>query len=68
MALLDDMEEKLKYKLLDIDYEKIILLKEIIRETTARIVITSSGRNLGIYPLVEECLVKKDSYLENLIK
>ena len=44
--------------LLDIDQNKLYLLKEIIRETNSKVVISSSWRNLKIYPLVEDYLIK----------
>lgn len=44
--------------LLDIDPNKLYLLKEIIRETNSKVVISSSWRNLKIYPLVEDYLIK----------
>lgn len=47
----------LKEMLLEIDYNKLILLKEIVDLTGAKIVISSSWRMLMSYPLVEEYLV-----------
>ena len=44
--------------LLDIDQNKLYLLKEIIRETNSKVVISSSWRNLKIYPLIEDYLIK----------
>lgn len=56
-SLYNDLKYKLFYKLLDIDQNKIYLLKEIIRETNSKVVVTSSWRNLRIYPLIEEYLI-----------
>lgn len=52
-------EEWLKIKLLDIDFYKLQLVKYIISETDAKIVISSSWRTLKIYPLIEEYLVNQ---------
>lgn len=49
----------LKWLLLDIDFEKLQLLKKIVEVTGAKIVISSSWRNLRLYPLIEEYLVSK---------
>ena len=43
--------------LLDIDYEKLMILKEIVDSTGAKVVITSSWRNLNTFILVEEYLI-----------
>ena len=45
--------------LLDIDPNKLYLLKEIIQETDSKVVITSSWRMLKIYPLIEDYLISK---------
>lgn len=49
----------LKWLLLDIDFEKLQLLKQIIEVTDAKIVISSSWKKLRLYPLVEEYLIQK---------
>lgn len=51
-----DYLKSLFIKLLEIDINKLYLLKEIIKETNSKVVITSSWRYLNIYPLVEEYL------------
>ena len=43
--------------LLDIDLNKVYLLKELINNTNSKVVVTSSWRNLRIYPLVEDYLI-----------
>ena len=43
--------------IIKIDIEKVYLLKEIIDRTNSKIVLTSSWRNLDIYPLIEEYLI-----------
>ena len=53
----DDVTKKILIKLLDIDYNKLNLLKELIDETNSSVVITSSWRNLTIYPFLEEYLI-----------
>lgn len=45
-------------KIREIDIEKLYLLKEIINRTNSKVVITSSWRNLKLYPLIEEYLIK----------
>ena len=49
---------KLLIQLLDIDQNKLYLLKEIINNTNSKVVISSSWRNLKIYPLIEDYLIK----------
>lgn len=51
-------ERLLLTNLLDIDLDKIYLLKELINNTNSKVVITSSWRKLKIYPLVEDYLIK----------
>ena len=52
-----DYQIKLLIQLLDIDPNKLYLLKEILKETNSKVVITSSWRNLSIYPLIEDYLI-----------
>jgi len=54
-----NLEDYLKLKLLEIDFEKIQLLKRITYETNAKIVISSSWRRLREYTLIEEALINK---------
>ena len=54
----NDLDLMIKLQLLEIDYNKLIILKEIINKTNAKIVITSSWRLLRIYPLIEDYLIK----------
>ena len=44
---------------LDIDFKKLQLLKEIIRDTDCKIVISSSFRNKRKWPFIEEYLISK---------
>ena len=50
---------KLLFHLIDIDPNKLYLLKEIIQETNSKVVVTSSWRMLKIYPLIEDYLINK---------
>jgi len=50
-------EKLLLTNIIDIDLDKIYLLKELINNTNSKVVVTSSWRNLRIYPLVEEYLI-----------
>lgn len=52
-------EDLAKLQMLKIDFYKLQLLKEIIRETDAKIVITSAWRNLSDWTLIEEYLTNK---------
>lgn len=52
-------EDLSKLQMLKIDFYKLQLLKEIIRETDAKIVITSAWRNLKEWPFIEEILIQK---------
>lgn len=54
---LDDISLKLKRMMLDIDLDKLKLLKEIIDKTGSYIVITSSWKKLEIFPFVREQLI-----------
>ena len=49
----------LKRQMLDIDMNKLSILKEICEITSSKIVITSSWKSLSIYPLIEEELINK---------
>ena len=48
-----------KLAMCDIDFYKLQLLKYIVLETDAKIVISSSWKNLREYPLIEELLINK---------
>lgn len=50
-------QTKVLIQLLDIVPNKLYLLKEIINNTNSKVVISSSWRNLKIYPLIEEYLI-----------
>lgn len=54
-----NVEQYQKLKVLDLDFEKLELLKKIVGETNCKIVVTSSWRNLRFWPLVEEYLINK---------
>ena len=49
---LNDTYMLLKRQMMDIDYKKVAILKEIINETDAKVVITSSWKKLKIFPYV----------------
>ena len=53
----NDIRLKLKRMMLDIDPNKLEILKEIINETGAKVVITSSWKRLEVFPLVMEQLI-----------
>jgi len=59
LALKNKVQYRIQRRLLDIDFYKLQLLKEIIFKTNAKIVISSSWRNLSFYPLIEEYLVNQ---------
>jgi len=48
-----------KISMCDIDFEKLQLLKYIVLETNAKIVISSSWKKLRYYLLIEELLINK---------
>ena len=53
------IEYEFKRRLLDINLYKLELLKKIVYETNAKIVITSEWKHLDIYPLIEDYLINK---------
>ena len=53
----DKTEIKLLIKLLDIDFEKVLKIKELTHLTNSKIVVCSGWKNLRIWPLVEEYLI-----------
>ena len=53
----NDIRLKLKRMLLDIDPNKLEILKEIIKATGAYVVVTSSWKRLEIFPYVKEQLI-----------
>ena len=55
--LLKEFDYKLQRKLLEIDINKLYLLKEICDVTKSYVVVTSSWRKLSIYPHVEDYLI-----------
>ena len=57
--LQETKDSELILKLMDIDIEKIYMLKEVCNITKAKIVITSTWKNNIIYPLVEEQLINR---------
>lgn len=56
---INSLKDKLTIKLLELDPNKLYLLKEIIKETNSKVVVTSSWRILKIYPLIEDYLINK---------
>lgn len=46
----------------DLNYNSILLLKELANETNSDIVITSAWKNIRIWPLIEEYLVNSRYY------
>ena len=57
--LLKEIDYKLQRKLLEVDMNKLCMIKEICDRTNSKIVVTSSWRHLEIYPLIEDYLIKK---------
>lgn len=55
--LKDDKYNLIK-KILELDIEKLFLIKEICDITNSKIVITSSWKILSIYPFIHEYLIK----------
>lgn len=55
---LDDLDSLANHKMLDIDMNKLKLLKEIVDECDLSVVITSSWKRLTVYPLVEKRLIE----------
>lgn len=51
------IDDIVRYKMNDIDMDKVFMLRDICVLTGAKIVISSSWRNLSRYPLIEERLV-----------
>lgn len=51
------MEDIVTYKMLDIDLDKVFMLRDICNLTGAKVVVSSGWRKLWNYPLVEERLV-----------
>ena len=52
-----DTKFKLERMMLDIDPNKLEILKDIINETEANVVITSSWKRLNIFPHIKEKLI-----------
>ncbi|MGN1312200.1 MAG: HAD domain-containing protein [Bacilli bacterium] len=52
------LEDTIKRQLYDIDMNKLELLLEVVKITTAKIVITSSWRRLSIYPYIKKYLIE----------
>lgn len=53
----DSINGVLNYYMADIDLDKLFMLRDACNLTGAKIVISSSWRNLSFYPLVEERMV-----------
>ena len=58
-----DLDLKLARKILELDFMKIELLKELQQETNVKYVITSAWRLLSTYPLIEDYLVNRGLYV-----
>lgn len=54
----NNIELLLKRQMMDIDYNKLSILKDIIEKTNAKVVITSTWKKLKIYPYVQKELIK----------
>ena len=54
-----DLEDIVKPNLFDINFEKLQLLKKIIRETDSKIVVSSAWRLMRKWPLIEDYLISK---------
>lgn len=52
-----DIDLLVKRQMMDIDYSKLVIIKNIVIETGAKIVIISSWKNLRIYPYVQKKLI-----------
>jgi len=55
----NNLKDIIKPNLLDINFEKLELLKKIIRETDSKIVVSSAWRLMGKWPLIEDYLISK---------
>ena len=68
MIIRKDIKYKERYKnnfklhvdrlMLDIDYEKLNILRDIVEKTNAKIVIISSWKSLGVYDEVVKKLIE----------
>ena len=52
----DDVNDKIIYKMLDIDLDKVFMIRDICNLTSAKVVISSTWRRSRYYPLIEERL------------
>lgn len=51
------VNDKITYKMLDIDIDKIFMIRDICNLTGAKVVVSSTWRRSRYYPLIEEKLV-----------
>ena len=52
----DGVNDKIIYKMLDIDLDKVFMIRDICNLTGAKVVISSTWRRSRYYPLIEERL------------
>ena len=52
----DEVNDKIIYKMLDIDLDKLFMIRDICTLTGAKVVISSTWRRSRYYPLIEERL------------
>ena len=52
----DEVNDKIIYKMLDIDLDKVFMIRDICNLTSAKVVISSTWRRSRYYPLIEERL------------
>ena len=53
------LKDELILKLIDIDMEKVYMLRDVCKLTNAKIVITSTWKGNRLYPLIEEQLISR---------
>lgn len=53
----NSINDIIMYKMLDIDFDKVFMIRDICNLTGAKVVVSSSWRKLSKYPLIEEKLV-----------
>ena len=56
---LNDIDTLLKRQMMDIDFSKVMILKKVVDETNAKVVITSSWKKLKIFPYVMCALIRE---------
>ena len=54
----DDIDLLIKLQMFDIDFAKVAMLKNVIDDTNAKIVVTSSWKKLKVFPYIADKLIK----------